>query len=150
MIFNKSSLLTIIIILLMFGSVYGQAKHGRLNGFLRDADTGEPLLYANVSLKNTGIGAASDNSGYYIITGIPPGEYTLQVMMMGYDKTEQAIKVVAGLEERHDFEIEPASIEGEEVIVTGDRQRFEKEIEVSAVSLSMRDVKTMQIGRAHV
>jgi len=143
LIFNKSSLLTIIIILLMFGSVYGQAKHGRLNGFLRDADTGEPLLYANVSLKNTGIGAASDNSGYYIITGIPPGEYTLQVMMMGYDKTEQAIKVVAGLEERHDFEIEPASIEGEEVIVTGDRQRFEKEIEVSAVSLSMRDVKTM-------
>ncbi len=120
-----------------------QTRYGRLHGFLKDAETGEPLLYANVSLKNTGIGAASDNTGYYIITNIPPGEYTLQVMMMGYDRIALEIRAVAGLEERHDFELVPSSIEGEEVIVTGDRQRFEKAIEVSSVSLSMRDVKTM-------
>lgn len=123
----------------------GQAQDsfGRINGFLRDADTGEPLLYANVSLKSTRIGAASNNMGYYIITNIPPGKYILQVMMIGYEKTEMEISVVGGLEERYDFEIMPSSIQGEEVIVTGDRQRFEKEIEVSSVSLSMRDVKVM-------
>ncbi len=130
-------------VLLMTTSGFSQSKYGRINGFLRDAETGEPLLYANVSLKNTGIGAASDNSGYYIVTNIPPGKYMLQILMMGYDRTEKEITVISGLEERHDFEINPASIEGEEVIVTGDRQRFEKEIEVSSVSLSMRDVKTM-------
>ncbi|MCF7809305.1 MAG: TonB-dependent receptor [Candidatus Marinimicrobia bacterium] len=122
---------------------YSQTQSGRVNGFLRDAQTGEPLLYANVSLKNTGMGAASDNMGYYIIQSIPPGKYTLQVLMIGYERAELEISVVAGLEERYDFEIEPSSVQGEEVIVTGDRQRFEKEIEVSAVSLSMRDVKTM-------
>ncbi|MEA3287112.1 MAG: TonB-dependent receptor [Candidatus Marinimicrobia bacterium] len=140
---NLQYLVTILLMFIMLGQVFGQSKYGRLNGFLRDAETGEPLLYANVSLKNTGIGAASDNSGYYIITNIPPGNYTLQIMMMGYNHTAKQIVVIAGLEERHDFEIQPSSLEGEEVIVTGDRQRFEKQIEVSSVSLSMRDVKTM-------
>jgi len=134
----------LILLLLLLASVsLAQSPYGRINGFLKDAETGEPLLYANVSLKNTGIGAATDNAGYYIITNIPPGNYTLQILMMGYERTEQAISVVAGLEERHDFEIVPVAITGEEVVVTGDRQRFEKQIEVSSVNLSMRDVKTM-------
>jgi len=133
----------ILLIILFLSQGFSQSKVGRINGYLRDAETGEPLLHANVSLKQTGIGAATNNSGYFIITSIPPGNYILQIMMMGYDRTEKEISVVGGLEERHDFEIAPTSIEGEEVIVTGDRQRFEKEIEVSAVSLSMRDVKTM-------
>ena len=136
-------ILPLIITILVLGTGYGQTRSGRINGYLRDAETGEPLLHANVSLKQTGIGAATNNSGYYIITNIPPGNYTLQVMMMGYARTEKAISVVGGLEERHDFEIAPASIEGQEVIVTGARQRFEKEIEVSAVNLTMRDVKLM-------
>ncbi|MCF7823230.1 MAG: TonB-dependent receptor [Candidatus Marinimicrobia bacterium] len=135
----------LIIVLALISSVTAtaQSNYGRMNGFLKDADTGEPLLFANVSLRNTGIGSASNNDGYYIISNIPPGEYTLQILMMGYTRTEKSVRVVAGLEERHDFEIRPISIEGEEVVVTGDRQRFEKQIEVSAVSLSMRDVKTM-------
>ena len=142
----KRYLLLNLIVILAFTAVdqaMGQATTGRINGFLRDAETGEPLLYANVSLRNTGIGAATDNSGYFIITNIPPGNYTLQVLIIGYDRTEKEISVVAGLDERHDFEIASASIEGEEIIVTGDRQRFEKQIEVSSVSLSMREVKTM-------
>lgn len=134
----------LIISLFMVGDqAFAQGNSGRINGVLRDADTGEPVLYANVSLQNTGIGAATDNSGYYIITNIPPGNYILQVMVIGYERIEKPISVVGGLEERHDFEIAPNFIEGQEVVVTGERQRFEKEIEVSAVSLSMRDVKTM-------
>lgn len=133
----------IVLGLMLISIAFGQSRYGRINGFLRDAETGEPLLYANVSLKNTGIGAASNNSGYFIITNIPPGQYTLQIRMMGYDHTEKEISVVSGLEERLDFEINPTFIEGQEIVVTGDRQRFEKEIEVSSISLSMRDVKTM-------
>ncbi|MCF6239149.1 MAG: carboxypeptidase-like regulatory domain-containing protein [Candidatus Marinimicrobia bacterium] len=74
-------ILVLFVLILSFG--LSQSRYGRLNGFLRDAETGEPLLYANVSLKNSGIGAATDNSGYYIMTNIPAGNYTLQVMMMG-------------------------------------------------------------------
>ena len=91
-------------LLMSFLNLQAQSSYGRINGNLRDADTGEPLLYANVSLKNTALGAASDNAGYYLITNIPPGNYTLQVMIMGYERTEKEISIVAGLEQRFDFE----------------------------------------------
>ena len=107
----RFGLIIAFIIYFSSGVILAQNTYGRMNGFLRDAETGEPLLYANVSLKNMGIGAASNNAGYYIITNIPPGEYTLQVMMMGYTRTEKTVRVVAGLEERHDFEIKPSSSE---------------------------------------
>ncbi len=130
-------------LLFSFSTLVGQAGTGRINGYLHDTATGEPLMYANVILKNTGIGAASDVAGYFNIIDIPAGKYTLTVSMIGYEKTEKEVFVLSGLEERHDFNVNPKSIEGDEVIVTGDRQRFEKEIEVSSVNLSMREVKIM-------
>ncbi|MCF7922979.1 MAG: TonB-dependent receptor [Candidatus Marinimicrobia bacterium] len=142
---RRYTLLSLTLILFMVGinQSIAQTRYGRINGVLRDAQTGEPLLYANVSLKGTGIGAASDNSGYYIITGIPAGNYTMQVTVIGHERTEREISVIAGLEERHDFEIQPMSIEGQEVVVTAERQRFERQVEVSSISLSMRDVKVI-------
>ena len=100
-------------------------------------------MYANVSLKGSGIGAATDLSGYYIITNIPTGNYTMLVTMVGHERIEREISVIAGLEQRQDFEMEGVDLQGEEVVVTGERQRFERQVEVSAVSLSMRDVKAM-------
>ena len=57
---------------------------GNIHGFLRDADTGEPLMYANVVLLGTNVGTASDNSGHYVLTNIAPGNYTIKVMTMGF------------------------------------------------------------------
>ncbi len=142
---KRYTLLGIILILAFLSIDEGvaQQRYGRINGVLRDADTGEPLLFANVSLKGTGYGAASDKSGYYIITNIPQGNYTMLVSIIGYEASQREISVVAGLEQRQDFEVQPTAIEGQKVVVTGERQRFEKQVEVSAVNLSMRDVKVM-------
>ena len=120
-----------------------QSRYGRINGLLRHADTGEPLMYANVTIKDTNIGAASNIAGYYNIANVPTGNYTMIVTIIGHERSEREISVVAGIEQRQDFEIQPADIEGQEVVVTGERQRFERQVEVSAVSLSMRDVKLM-------
>jgi len=120
-----------------------QSRYGRINGVLRHADTGEPLLYGNVTIKGTDVGAASDIAGYYIISNIPAGNYTMLVTIIGHERIEREISVVAGLEQRQDFELVPADVEGQEVVVTGERQRFERQVEVSSVSLSMRDVKVM-------
>jgi len=137
------SLFTLALALLWGADLYAQARYGRINGVLRHADTGEPLMYGNVTIKGTSVGAASDIDGYYNITNLPAGNYTMLVTIIGHQREEREISVVAGIGQRQDFDLEPADIEGKEVIVTGERQRFEREVEVSAVSLSMRDVKIM-------
>ena len=46
-------------------------------GRVTDRSTGEAVEFVNVFLANTTRGASTEQSGRYIITGIPPGSYEL-------------------------------------------------------------------------
>ncbi|UCD37655.1 MAG: TonB-dependent receptor [Fidelibacterota bacterium] len=117
-------------------------SNGRISGYLRDADTGEPLKYANVVLQGTARGAASNVHGFYVIIGIPPGNYRLRAMMMGYETGEQDVTVTPGGDLRVDMELNVKAIVGEEVIITADRVRFEEMVETSRINLTMKEIKS--------
>lgn len=119
-----------------------ESGKNNINGFIRDKATGEPLPFANVMLKDTQIGDASDVHGYYVINGIPPGKYTLVVLMMGYEQVEKEITIQARGEKRFDFEIAPEAIEVGEVVVTGERRRFKEKVEISKTNVSMREINS--------
>ncbi len=114
---------------------------GRISGFVKDAGTGEPLLFANLILEGTNIGAASNTDGYYVIVGIPPGEYRLKMMMIGYRTEIVPITIAPGTELRIDRELSPEAIQTAGIIVSGERVRFEEKVEVSRVNLSLREIK---------
>ena len=115
---------------------------GNINGYLHDSSTGEPLIYANIMLANTSLGTASDVHGYYVITGIPNGNYKLIISMMGYEQMEKEI-VINSNELREDFEISPKAIEGEEVVVTAERMRFKEKVDISRTNLSFKEILSM-------
>ena len=56
-----------------------QAQSGTVRGFVYEAETGEPVIFTNVYLYKTSIGAVTDVNGYFAITKIPVGQYTLMV-----------------------------------------------------------------------
>lgn len=72
------------------------AQQGTVRGFVYLKDTGEPVLFTNVILKGTTIGNATDVNGYFSITKIPPGTYTLMVTSIGYDSLLESVTVKAG------------------------------------------------------
>ncbi len=95
------------------------AETGRIQGFVRDAQTGEPLPAANVILLGTSLGAASDASGKYAILRVPPGRYTLRCSFIGYKTKEVSVTVESGARIEQDFALEyGAVIEGRRVLVT--------------------------------
>ncbi|MBC8175392.1 MAG: TonB-dependent receptor [Candidatus Marinimicrobia bacterium] len=126
----------------MLSFALSKGNTSRISGYLSDVETGEPIMYANIILVNTVVGTASDNSGYFVITDIPPGTYTLKIMMMGYKSIEKTITLESEDDKRYDFELNTSILKGEEVTVTAERQRFEKKVEVSRVNLTLRDIKT--------
>jgi outer membrane receptor protein involved in Fe transport len=70
-------------------SIYAQSEAtGKIAGTLVDAETGNPLIGANVFLENTTMGAASDLDGNYIILNVPVRSYTLIVNNVGYVDTK--------------------------------------------------------------
>ena len=140
---NKNILSLIYVLLFILGpvSLLAQKSTGRIYGYLKDAQTGEPLMYANVVLEGTTLGAASDVHGYYVVIGVPSGNYTLKVMMMGYEQKTRKIFLRGDNELREDFELKVEPIESEAVTVTAERTRFKEKVEVSRVNLSAREIK---------
>ncbi|MBN2093203.1 TonB-dependent receptor [candidate division KSB1 bacterium] len=76
-----------LISLLLTQLAFTQTSKARLTGKVVDAETGEPLIGANVTLEGTSMGAACDLEGNYMVLNVPPGQYNLVVTMMGYTKT---------------------------------------------------------------
>lgn len=98
-----------------------------LNGYVRDAETGETLLQANVVIEGTSRGAATNNSGYYTIRDLAPGTYTVVFSYLGYQTHREEVTLSAGETKRLDVELSPTGLQTEEVVVTGQQDEREDE-----------------------
>ena len=71
--------------------------YGNIMGIVKDSETEEPLIGANVIIKGTATGAATDYEGRYFIQGAEPGVISLSVSYIGYEnKTLDGVEVVSG------------------------------------------------------
>jgi len=108
--------------LLLFPTLALAQNTGKLSGRVVDASTGEPLPGANVFLEGTTLGTSTDVNGEYTIFEIPPGTYTVVASFVGYVTVRQEnVQIIAGITTRLDFELRPATIEGEEIVVVAAR-----------------------------
>ncbi|MBN1559712.1 TonB-dependent receptor [candidate division KSB1 bacterium] len=101
------------------------------------------MPWVNVMISDTDWGAATNNAGYYIIQHVPPGEYTLIFSMMGYEKRQQQVRVAVNEAVKVDVTLNPAVIELEGVVKTAERERFEREVEISTNTLTAKQLSTM-------
>ena len=65
-----------------------------INGFVREESSGEPISYANIFLENTSLGAATNRDGYFVISDIPMGSYTLNASMIGYGILKRKLQLM--------------------------------------------------------
>jgi hypothetical protein len=64
-----------------------------IEGKVIDGATGEELWGANVVLIGTSLGAATDEKGFYRITNVEPGEYTIRASYIGYEGPDLKIVI---------------------------------------------------------
>lgn len=113
-------LLTTTVLILAFvcsAQVRAQGKGG-VKGSLKDAMSGEPLMYANVALLGTTSGTVTDLEGNYQLLNIKPGTYTLMFSYISYKDVEQEIVIVDGEVKEVSAALQVESIMGEEAVVT--------------------------------
>lgn len=110
-------ILALVMAFVMPGSVLGQGRGG-VKGFLKDAVSGEPLMYANVSLTGTTSGTVTDDEGNYQLLSIKPGSYTLVFSYISYKDIVQEIVITSGEVQEINGAMMIESIMGEEAVVT--------------------------------
>ncbi|MGQ9845947.1 MAG: TonB-dependent receptor [Bacteroidales bacterium] len=64
-----------------------------IRGFVYDKSNGEPIMFANVLIKNTKLGTTTDVNGFFNFTKLQPGTYTLHVSYIGYDTVNIQVTV---------------------------------------------------------
>lgn len=60
------------------------AQTGVIRGRVYDLNNSQPMPFVNVIVVGQNIGAATDLDGNFLITGVPPGFYTLMASFIGY------------------------------------------------------------------
>jgi hypothetical protein len=122
-----------------------------IRGYVSDSLTAQRIPFANVRIQMTAKGAATNNSGFYLIPSVPPGEYDIEASVIGYGKKVEHLIVRPGKPLQLDFMLSIKPIEGEEVLVTSARRREVKEINTSVHVMEQRDLKvTPVIAQADV
>lgn len=77
---------------------------------------------AQVFIKGTTMGAATNLSGDYVIDNLPAGNYTLVVSYLGFTTIEDDVTVQAGEKLLRDYTMTQSSTELGEVVVSGVRE----------------------------
>ena len=126
-----------------------QALPPTINGFITDSSSGEGLIGANVYLDDFPIGISTNEQGYYVLHPIPPGKHTLKVSFIGYKTFSQVIDFKEGEKKFLNIALIPEAIEGEEVVVSAESAATAREIQISQVELSAKNVRDApQLGEA--
>jgi len=110
------ALLLTLLFLLPAAPSFGQKT---VSGTVTDADDGEPLPSANISIANTYRGTISNRDGRYSLT-IPDSllPATVVVRYLGYQT--KRLLIGAGSDEIQNVRMEPATLELGEITVTGE------------------------------
>ena len=119
---------------------------GKIAGKIFDAKTKDVLPGANVTVEGTAMGDASDVDGAYSIINLPPGEYTLIVSMMGYQKTRlENVKVRIDMTTTQDIGLAEEVIEGEEVTIVAERPLVRMDMTSALSSVSSDEISNLPV-----
>jgi hypothetical protein len=130
------------IMLLLSNTLLAQQNY-TISGYMRDAATGEELLYATVAAKDKGIGATTNLYGFYSLT-LPEGDYVLSYAYLGMVTKDINIRLTQNLTQ--DVELESNAMQLAEVVVKAEKENANiTNTETSVLSLNVKEAKLIPV-----
>ena len=103
-------------IALLFSAAQSLAAQ-QVSGRVTDAQTGEPLIGANVLAENYNTGTATDSSGRYQLKLPEPGSVDISVSFIGYQGSAQSLMVLKNQKLKLNFKLKARETELDEITV---------------------------------
>ena len=122
------------------------SQTGTLKGFVLDKETGEPCMFANVSIPTEKItlGASTDVNGYFSIPKIPVGTHTITITYLGYtDLTEEFTIAKEGQLVSKNFMMSKSAVILQETVVSAEREEQKTQVRASIIKVSPTQIKQL-------
>lgn len=137
--------------LFMLPALMFASETGVLKGKVVDAQTGEPLLAATVSIKLTG--TVTNLDGDYYLSNIPVGTSTVTVSYVGYQPQNVEITLTAKEVKNVDFKLDILATKMGDVIVTtqmlGQRQAINEQLKSDLIMNAVSAEKMQELPDAN-
>ncbi len=141
---KKTTILLLFLLITSFQIFAGVT--GKLKGTIKDADSGELLIGANIMLEGTSMGAASDENGEYFIINIPPGKYNIIVSYISYQKQKITdVEISTDRTTQQDILLSSVAITTAEVIISGKREAIETDRTNTAAYISSEQISNLPV-----
>ena len=136
----KSALTLVLILVAFMTTAQTAGKEGTLRGFITDANSKEPVLFAAVYLEGTNFSTQTDVNGYYSITKIPHGTYTVVISSVETEELRREVVIERSLTSRN-FEVASKTYQvgTAEVSTSGGEQK--NQVRISVESIQPQDIK---------
>jgi hypothetical protein len=119
------------------------SQTGTIRGNVFDKNTGEPIMFGSVSIDGSTLGTTTDLEGFFSLSNIPAGKQTVVVSFVGYEELKKEYTVRDGSIETVQLFLETGAIQLKEIDVSGRREQARTETQVSKVTITPKQVKSM-------
>lgn len=119
------------------------AQTGTIRGFVYDQATGEPIIFTNVVIKGTTLGAATDVNGYFSISKVPVGQHTLRVTFLGNEDLEKQVTVARDQITTEKLYMVKATIQIGVVEISGEKQEAQTQVRMGLTKLTPKQIERM-------
>ena len=124
--------------LFLSASVFAQ---GTIKGFVSSKSTGEPVMFVSVLLEGTKYGVTTDITGFYTLSRIPAGTYTLIVSSIEYENVKEVVEVTNGKVRTKNYLLEDGVVQLASAEVNADREEQLTSVRMSVETIRPSDLK---------
>lgn len=130
MFWRRISVQLIVVCLVRLAAPPAYAQTATLSGFVWDVSDGRPLEGATVALRDVDdeagdpidYGTVANADGVYLVRGIDPGSYLVEISFIGYQTFHETITFDASARVARSIGLEPSEEALDEVLVQGERE----------------------------
>ena len=122
-------------------------KKGLISGYIKEFETGEPIIGAVVYIDGLGIGTTTDRYGYYVLS-VPKGRYDILYKFVGRKNENRKILVFGN--GSLDVNLKEELMELKGVVITADKEHNVKGIQLGLDKLDINTVKQIPTSMGEV
>ncbi len=120
---------------------------GKLSGTIKDKQSGEPLIGANIIIEGTNFGAATNVNGEFVILNISPGRYNVKFSFIGYETTlMQDVPITVDQTTLLNVELNSQAYQVDEIVVTARTPLIQKDVTSSISVITREEIDALPVS----
>jgi hypothetical protein len=136
--------LLLFVVFSFFFTITALAQTGTVRGFVYIEKTGEPAIFTNVFLKGTTYGTSTDDNGYFNLSRVPLGKYTVIATSIGFDTASAVIELTQPNQIADEkLFINESTVQLETVTISAEKQEAQTNVKMSVTKLTPKEIQKM-------